>query len=1048
MRRTVFFTATAAWAMIPMAGCEGVVPPFVLPFGEVTAVQLFDETNYTVAFSVESAVTDPSAVTQVNWVFGDGGGFVEGPNDRATHTHRYDAPGEYAVTAYIFGPAGFVDEITTTIVVEENGETPNPPDPTDPDELPGSISAPSPADDAEDVAVDAELRWTSGILSDTHDVYFGTDESAVADATTDDDAFQANQEESIFDPGDLQPNTDYFWRIDGVNALGTTKGDVLHFTTARAPEAARNPTPGNGSVTARVDTLLAWTAGDRSDGHDVYFGTDASAVADATTDDDTIFQDNINATEFDPEDDAAEEAGQLLADTEYFWRIDEVGDGGVTQGDVWSFRTAAAPAKVTSPTPADGAVDVNVEQVLTWVATPDVETFDVYFGTDPIEVEEAQRSSPEFESNRGTTTFDPADLVGSTTYYWRIDSLGRGGTTKGDVFSFTTIDDPAQVTGPFQPLHASSNVTINPELSWNLGAGGGPTTQFKVYLSENNSAVVNGDAVALQSTQDVQFTTFEIEESSSLEPDTLYFWKVDAIGPGGQTDGPVLSFTTGSEPAVVGGPNPANNAKGIALTLTLQWSAATGADSYDVFFGTNQSDVDNADTDDAAFHETVNGTSSSPPNMPLEGNTQYFWRIDSRGPGGRTKGPLWRFTTAPATATAPEPFDGEDQIALDAALSWTAGAGATSHDVFLGTDENVVTTATRAANGGTLVSTGQAGTTFTPDDDLDGGTTYYWRIDERNGDGFTIGDVWEFTTIAGQATDPVPADGATGVSLTPSLDWTPDIDADSHDVYFGTTEAAVDEATTGSAEFQGNFIVGGGVPPFQPPNILDGLTFYFWRVDTVTPNGTVKGEVWRFRTRPGRATAPVPANFATDISPTTTLSWTPAAGAVTHEVFLSTSQSDVTNGNGGASLGLTNPGESQISPGTLTANTLYFWRVDSIAADGVTRTTGSVWRFTTLDVPAQASSPSPFSGATNIDVDVTLSWAAAARADTYDVYFGTNSNAVLNATTASPEFHGNQVSRTYQPGGLANNTTYYWRIDSVNDAGTRKGIVWSFTTEP
>jgi hypothetical protein len=30
---------------------------------------------------------------------------------------------------------------------------------------------------------------------------------------------------------------------------------------------------------------------------------------------------------------------------------------------------------------------------------------------------------------------------------------------------------------------------------------------------------------------------------------------------------------------------------------------------------------------------------------------------------------------------------------------------------------------------------------------------------------------------------------------------------------------------------------------------------------------------------------------------------------------------------------------------------------------------------------------------------------------------------------------------------MANDTTYYWRIDEINAAGTTTGIVWSFTTE-
>ncbi len=1040
--------AALALVIAPLSGCDGVGQPVLLPFGQITAVQLFNESNYTVAFSVESAVLNPTSVARVNWVFGDGGGFVEGPSDRATITHRYSAPGTYAVTAYIFGSGGFVDQITTNIVVDQNGVQP-PPNGQNPEDLPGNISAPFPVNNAAEVAVDIELFWTTGILSDSQDVYFGTDKDAVADATRSDDAFKGNQTGSTFDPGMLDPNTTYYWRIDGVNELGTTKGSVLTFKTARVPQQARNPIPSHGSTSARVEVILRWTSGERASSHDVYFGKDAVAVADATDEDDDIFQGNVNSAQFDPEDEDAERDGQLLPDTEYFWRIDEVGTGGTTKGEVWSFRTAAAPPKVTMPIPFDGEIDVDVEQVLSWVASPDIEQVDIYLGTDAVDVEEADRGSPLFQITQSSTTFDPPNLLGSTTYYWRIDTIGRGGTTKGDIFSFATIAPPGQVIGPFVPANVASNVTITPELSWNVG-GNGPTTQFRVYLSTSNSAVVSGAASALRTTQDVQFTTFKIVEASSLTADTTYFWRVDAIGPGGVTTGPVLNFTTGSKPPAVTGPIPQNSAKGIALNVTLMWTAATGADSYDVYFGTSQSEVNSANNDDAPFRATVNVTNYVP--GVLEGDTEFFWRIDSRGPGGATKGSVWRFTTVPPKATVPVPFDGADQIALDVSLEWSAGRSATSHDVYLGTDEAAVTNATRQTAG--IFRGNQTATTYTPPNPLAGATTYYWRIDGVNIDGTSKGDVWQFTTIAGQATDPIPADGATGVSLTPSLDWTPDVNATSHHVFFGTTEDAVESATTASDEYQGSFTLGGGTPPFQPPNVLDGLTFYFWRVDTITANGTAKGHVWRFRTGPGRASNPTPANFATGVSVNTTLMWTAGVGAVTHDVYFGTNEADVTNSNIGSLVGATlrvTTGVTQISTPQmppLAANTVYYWRVDSVASNGTTRTTGVIWRFTTLELPAQAASPTPFNGATNINPEVTLTWGSAARADSYDVYFGDSMAAVMNATTASTEFQGNQATTSYQPTGLATLTTYYWRIDTVNEAGVRVGVVWSFTTRP
>jgi hypothetical protein len=67
------------------------------------------------------------------------------------------------------------------------------------------------------------------------------------------------------------------------------------------------------------------------------------------------------------------------------------------------------------------------------------------------------------------------------------------------------------------------------------------------------------------------------------------------------------------------------------------------------------------------------------------------------------------------------------------------------------------------------------------------------------------------------------------------------------------------------------------------------------------------------------------------------------------------------------------------------------------------------------------------------------------------VYFGTDEQAVKNATTASPEYKSTKTlgDESYDPGKLAWATTYYWRIDEVNSVNPDSpwlGSIWSFTT--
>ncbi|MFH1227842.1 MAG: DUF2341 domain-containing protein [Planctomycetota bacterium] len=89
-------------------------------------------------------------------------------------------------------------------------------------------------------------------------------------------------------------------------------------------------------------------------------------------------------------------------------------------------------------------------------------------------------------------------------------------------------------------------------------------------------------------------------------------------------------------------------------------------------------------------------------------------------------------------------------------------------------------------------------------------------------------------------------------------------------------------------------------------------------------------------------------------------------------------------------------------------------------------------------VPDQVTSPVPADNAANVPFPQQLSWASAAGADSYDVYFGltcTGWTAVTNTTTTG-----------YNPGPLSYNTAYYWRIDAINAVGTTAGQAWSFQT--
>jgi len=105
----------------------------------------------------------------------------------------------------------------------------------------------------------------------------------------------------------------------------------------------------------------------------------------------------------------------------------------------------------------------------------------------------------------------------------------------------------------------------------------------------------------------------------------------------------------------------------------------------------------------------------------------------------------------------------------------------------------------------------------------------------------------------------------------------------------------------------------------------------------------------------------------------------------------------------------------------------------------------------------KAGHPVPADGSFHEDTWVNLSWSPGESAVSHDVYLGDNLDDVNNG--AEGTFIGNQADTFIvagfpgfaYPEGLIPGTTYYWRIDEVNDTDPNspwKGYVWSFSIPP
>ncbi|HRS13385.1 MAG TPA: discoidin domain-containing protein, partial [Sedimentisphaerales bacterium] len=95
-----------------------------------------------------------------------------------------------------------------------------------------------------------------------------------------------------------------------------------------------------------------------------------------------------------------------------------------------------------------------------------------------------------------------------------------------------------------------------------------------------------------------------------------------------------------------------------------------------------------------------------------------------------------------------------------------------------------------------------------------------------------------------------------------------------------------------------------------------------------------------------------------------------------------------------------------------------------------------------LYIPAQAREPQPTDGATGVSVEAPLAWRAGREAASHQVYLGTDPESLAPAGTVA--------TSSYTPAGLNLGTTYYWRVDEVNEAEATSvwvGDLWSFTAQ-
>jgi hypothetical protein len=855
-------------------------------------------------------------------------------------------------------------------------------------------------------------------------------------------------------PGILAYNSLYYWRVRAKNSVGwgSYQSPFRFFTQVVPPPAL--PTllsPPNGSTGVTVTPTLDWSDPSGATKYRLQVST-LSNFSTTVIDDSSL---TISQYTVSP--------GVLNPATTYYWRVKVKGSASWSSfTSAWNFRTLGS-TQVTLYSPANNSTEQPTSLTFIW-----------YKGVDALMIQQSirfkssfnkvfyEKDSPDaitdywFELVTDTVTM--AGLIQDTTltdtlksvtglsintsYYWHVrakNELGWGSFSAW--WKFTTVAGVPSPPALLSPPYNATEVVVNPLLDWS-DVTGATNYHLQVSAYSNFSVLWINDSSSTVS-------QFQVP-SGILAYNSLYYWRVRAknfLG-WGSYQTPFRFFTQVAPPPPV--PillSPADGETGVSLTPTLDWTDVSGAVKYRVQVSTQSN-----------FGTTVLDDSSSavsqfnvPPGI-LTYYTVYYWRVSAKNStswSSFTAARNFRTYGLPVAPVLYSPANNSTENPVDITFLWYKAAQTLVNSPMLqkvpekfnykvisnskGEPDAIsnywfeLVTDTVSMSG--LVQDSILSDTTKSVTGLSMNTSYWWRVKAKNEMGWGAFSLWwKFTTVTGQPPQPptllTPPYNATEIPVTPLLDWSDVPGAVKYRVqvsaFSNFSSLWIDDSSSTVSQFQ------------VSPGILAYNSLYYWRVKAKNQFGWGNYQTpFRFFTQISKPPSPPtllsPANGATNVVLTPALDWSDVSGAVKYRVQLSLVSNFSTTLADDSTLTLS---QYSVPPGLLAYNTLYYWRA---AAKNATSWSSfsDAWSFTTMSPISPPVLLYPANGDTGIVVTPLMDWSDVTNATKYRLQISAFSSfAVLwvDKYVLAPE-SGYQV----QPGVLAYNSRYFWRVKSFTD---------------
>lgn len=840
------------------------------------------------------------------------------------------------------------------------------------------------------------VTWPAAAGAATYDVKYGT--SAGVYLTT------VTGVTSPYTLTGLTPNTVYYLVIQGKNAVGagtSLNSNEVTFTTATAA-----PTGVVATSTLSGNASLSWVAATGATNYRIYRGTTSGSYAqiaagvtgttytDTTVTDGTTYYYSVRAFNGTESPDSNEGSVRTIgnftisgttAPTSTTIQVTWPAATGATLYDVRYGTTSGSYTTtlsgVTSPHTITGLASgtsyyivvrarniiggtashqsAEVSQItpigpptglaavaspgsvaLSWTAAGGASSYKVYRGT-------TSGSYTLLASGVATTTYTDNTAVNGTSYYYALTAFNGADSAYSSEVAVQPIATPV-ISSVTSPTATSLTVT------W--GAAAGAATYDVRY------GTATGSYTTTVAGQTSPYTI------TGLSANTTYYVVVRANNAVGA--GTTITSAESSRKTMTTAPV-GLVASATPGTVGLNWTATTGATSYNVYRGTTSGSLSllaSAVASNAYSDTTV-----------ANGTTYYYAVSADNGTESPLSSevsvrPISSFTISSLTAASSTSFT----------VAWGAATGAAAYDVRYGTSSGVYLFTVSG------VTSPHTVTGLSPN------TQYFVSVRARNavGSGTNVDALEMNVTTATAAPTTLAATATTGQI---DLSWTAAAGATNYRIYRGTTSGSYSQIATG---------VSGTT--YSDTTIVNGTQYYY---SVRSFNGAESPDS-------NEATAKSIASFTvgSTTAPTTStiqVSWTAPAGGDAFDVRYGT-----TSGTYTTISGVTSP----YTITGLSANTTYYIVVrarNTIGLGSSSQTAEVTQKTPTIAPSGLAAAATPGS--------VALSWTATAGASTYNVYRGTSSGSYSSLATGV-------ATNAYTDSTVANGTTYYYVVTSVNGA--------------